>query len=698
MKIRYKILFPSTLLLLFSMAAISYVGYRNIAKEIDKLMRSTTQTTLEDIVFEKDTINKLTKTLSDSINNNFLRIARSLSTTLGEEAFNMSEAEFQTLAKKIGLDEIHIINEEGILIGGNNHSYYGFDFSTNDQTRPFLEILNNPDKEIAQIPQKRAVDDKLFQYIGVSLAEGKGILQIGIKPEELEEVLLSTNLQTVISNYHYSEGGYAYILDPVKKICTQHVNTKLIGYDMTTLDFAMKIFEMKEGNFTYIWKDNEIYTSFHTTDVGIIVTAIPTSTFKKDLIPILRGFIVYTTVFLIILTLIMSLVLRSVLLPLKKINESLIDISTGEADLTQRLEAKSKDEVGEVARNFNIFMKNLQELIGDLQTAVTKTGEIKDSILKGANLSSTVVSQIVTDIKTVESEVSDMNGKIGNNAAAMEEINANTESFDSVISSQAAMVEQSTAAVTEMIASLNNVGQITMNKQKSTKKLKDLSEEGKTQIDNTSRDFDQVAEKMSHIQEMAEAINNISSQTNLLSMNAAIEAAHAGESGKGFAVVAEEIRKLAETSAESSGSITRLIAEITEGMKTTSDNMGETLKTFDVINREVESTVYAFEEIENSVSELNVGGQQILDSTQEISNVTSQVSSGSTEIHRGIDSSNQALMEIRDNSAHVTDGINNILGQNNQVAKTIEALKGIADNLNQITRDLTEKFSRFITE
>ena len=697
MKIIYKLLIPVAIMMLVAVCAVSLIGYTNIAKEINNTMKVTTQATLEDINFEQITIENITNTLKKSLNNNFLRIARSVAETVNSNSKFLEPAELDKLAKEVGIDEIHIANEDGILFTGNVPGFFGFDFSSGEQARPFLKILSDPDFELAQDPQTRDADNTLFQYIGVSLGEGNGFLQIGVQPRELQELLEASHLQLSIENFHYKEGGYAYVLDPVNQICTHHVNKDLIGYDMSNLDFAQRIFETKDGTFTYIWNDQEIYTSFKTTAAGIIVAAVPTSSYTDSLMPIRNALIITSLLSVIILMVVSALIIRLTITPLQKINTSLLEISTGNADLTSRIEVSSKDEIGSVAKNFNAFMEKLQELIFSIQSIVSQTDQIKNRMLDSTGNTAGSIEEINKTIINVESKLNQMNEKINDNASAMVEITANTESFDNVILTQASMVEESTAAITEMIASLNSVGSITKAKKQSTNALRDIAEEGKKQINETSSDFETVVNKVSNIQEMADTINSIASQTNLLSMNAAIEAAHAGDAGKGFAVVADEIRKLAETSATSSGAISKQILEITAGINNTSKNMTETLKTFDLIVKEVESTVNAFMEIESSVSELTIGGQQIMTSTEEINNVTVEVRTGSAEIHKGIDSSNQALLVIKDNSREVSSGVEQITDKAAVVTEAMNTLKTISSELNIITSDLSEKFSQFTT-
>ena len=695
MKIQSKILIPTVAMFILGAFVISYIGYTNIAKEIDKVMKITTQATLDDILFQYDTIEQDKRTLVASMDKNFLRICRSVAYLVMIHPEIMDTRSMQDLAEAIGVAEIHVADTNGILIAGSVPDFFGFDFDSGDQSRPFLKLLEDPDLEIAQEPQLRAVDNALFQYIGVPVPDGSGFVQIGVHPRELEKLLKSSNLQNIIEGISYREGGYAYVLDPKTNKCTYHINKDLIGYDMTKTSFGMRILEEKTGNFTYMWKEREIYTSFVETEGGVIATAVPTATFKDSLRPILMAMVLASLLSILVATAFLIFVTRSIVSPIKAISSSLKNIATGEADLTRRLVDSGKDEVGDVARNFNGFIGNLQTLVTDIQEIVRQTEHLKDELLEKTGSTAESTDTINENIQRVENRLQEMNSNIAESAGSMEEIASNTVSFDNIISSQASMVEQSTAAITQMIASLNNVSGITVSKKESTGALKNIAEEGKTQIDDTSTQFAEVVKKIESIQEMADTINNIASQTNLLSMNAAIEAAHAGESGKGFAVVAEEIRKLAETSSSASGSISRMIQDITDSVKGTSESVGATMKTFDSIADEVDSTVNAFHEIEASVSELTIGGQQIMESTEQINNITSEVNNGSVEIHRGIDDSNKALSVIRERSGEVAAGVKDINDKAAYVADAMDGLKKIGDELDQITLRLAKGFDQF---
>ncbi|MDC7236069.1 MAG: methyl-accepting chemotaxis protein [Spirochaetales bacterium] len=698
MKLTAKILLPVVLMLTAAVTIVSLIGYSNIADEVDNVMRISTESTLEDILVQVETFQENEVALKDSLNTNFLRITRTVAAAVSGNPELKNGDALSALAGQIGVEEIHVINNQGVLYTGSIPDFYGFDFSTNEQTKPFLDILSNPELELAQEPQKRAVDGALFQYVGVALPDGTGLVQIGVLPTELEELLERSGIQKILDNYPFKNDSYAYVIDVETNYSTHHTFHDRILTDMNQFDFAKRFQDEYEGSFRYVYDDVEVFTSFQTTENGIFVVAVPTENYRKTLIPILIALISSSFISLVLLMAVMFFIVRRTVKPLKIISRSLYEISSGEADLTRRLEVTGKDEISDVAMNFNSFMENLQSLIRDIQTAVVETGNLNVELSRNTETSFESAENIKGYILSVQQQLELLNRNIAESATAMEEISSNTQSFDTIISSQAAMVEESTASITQMIASLNNVSGITSAKKESTAALNHTASEGKSQINLTSAEFKTVEEKIVRIQEMASAINNIASQTNLLSMNAAIEAAHAGDAGKGFAVVAEEIRKLAETSSSSSASISNMIKEITEAVNSTSGSVSSTLTTFDAISREVESTVDAFHEIEDSVSELSIGGKQIMESTEEINNVTMEVRNGSSEIHNGIDTSNKSLMTIRENSVEVAGGIEEINKRAAEVISYMERLQETGSALNRITEDLSRKFNQFKTE
>ena len=405
-------------------------------------------------------------------------------------------------------------------------------------------------------------------------------------------------------------------------------------------------------------------------------------------------FLIITAIYLIVL-MPLVLVMRKLLKGLRDIGSTLKTIASGKANLTDRIQVKTKDEVGTMAGNFNLFVEKLHTIVRDAQSAVNETDTVTQSLSDAAKSTSSSVEQIDDSIESVKQRLMSLQENINSSVASMEEMEASTGTFDSMISDQSVMVEQSNSAIHQMIASLNNVASITDGKRKSTTALKSYAEEGKNQIDQTSEDFRSVVEKISHINEMTNAISQIASQTNLLSMNAAIEAAHAGDSGKGFAVVAEEIRKLAETAAGSSRSIGELIRSITRDVNSTASSVEKTIGTFETIAEEIQHTVNTFDDIQTAVSELNEGGRQILQSTEQISQMTTSVQTGSTEIHSGITSTTGTAAQIKELAESLSRSIDAISTESKEIVDRIHQVDMLRADLNSISENLSVQFNQF---
>jgi methyl-accepting chemotaxis protein len=381
--------------------------------------------------------------------------------------------------------------------------------------------------------------------------------------------------------------------------------------------------------------------------------------------------------------------------PMERLTVDVTDIAQGDADLTVTVDITSADEMGQLSRSFNTFIEKLRLQVNEIKSAMKTTEKVKDDMSVSTFETSSAVEEIQANLESIARQFENLNNNINDNNAATEQISANIGSVDNQIIDQAAMVEESTAAITEMIASLNSVAQITSVKKNATRSLDHMAQESKSRIEETQKAFSAVISMMSSIQEMAEAINDIAGQTNLLSMNAAIEAAHAGDSGKGFAVVAEEIRKLAELAGESSNRISSLVSEVTAAVDRTGQNVGLTSEAMDKVFSEVKETVDAFNEIESSISELNIGGKQVLDATEKINEVTSSIRDGSNEIQEGTTLMVENYGKIQSVSENVSGGLNEIATGAGNILSSMQQIVALSDELSNIVNLINSHFGRF---
>lgn len=389
---------------------------------------------------------------------------------------------------------------------------------------------------------------------------------------------------------------------------------------------------------------------------------------------------------------------RWVIKPLVHVGRQLGGLAAADADLTVTIPELTSDEIGALAHSFNSFVSKLKLLMGGVKDAIGKTDEINRDVSASTEETSSAIEQISANLSSIGDQIDDLDRNIGETVTAIEQVTHNISAMDDQIFRQSAMVEESTAAITEMIASLGNVNAVALNKKKTTESLSSVAEEGKNRIALTAEKFRTVAEHIKRVQEMAAAINNIAAQTNLLSMNAAIEAAHAGDSGRGFAVVAEEIRKLADSAGRSAKSITQTIRDINIAVAETDRNVASTSAAFESIAAEVRDTVNAFSEIEHAVAELNIGGQQILDSTNEINDVTVSIRSGSAEIKSGTKVMLESSTKIKEVSYRVTGGMAESASGAQEIVRAMQDMVHQTEALRNIVSTLKKNFGQFKTE
>ena len=369
-----------------------------------------------------------------------------------------------------------------------------------------------------------------------------------------------------------------------------------------------------------------------------------------------------------------------------------------ENDISVSKSTKRKDEFGRIANQFRNSFQSLNSLVSSIKSSTDTTAGIKDSLAASAEEASATIVNIKNNTTSLLQESERMNQNVTDNVTSIEEITANINSINNQITEQASMVEESTASITEMISSLESVNNITKKKSDSIIQLVEVVNDGSRTLTEMADGFKTgVVDRIEGISEMASAIQQIASQTNLLSMNAAIEAAHAGDAGKGFAVVADEIRKLAETSAQSSASISKIIKEISDGVNETEIKTKKSSEAFDVINSEIKETKQAFDGIALSTQELNVGGKQILDAMTMLQDVTINVKSASGEMNSGSEQVVRGQMELKDISDNVTRGMMEISSGSEQIVVAADEIVRFSVELNNVVESLKEETDKFKT-
>ncbi len=567
--IRAKIVYPAILLLTATVIAVALISYTMQNTTLKILMQAETQTKLSEIQNNMTQSEEALTLVKESQNRNALRITRAIAEMIAADQGTLATERMRELAVNIGIDEIHIIDAAGVLRWGSIPDFFGFDFATEAQTKPFLAGIGVKGWELAQDPQQRGTDKVLFQYIGVSRIDEPGIVQIGLRPQELQQLIEVSDIQHLMENTRVGQGGYVYIVDSAG-IVRNHSIPDRIGINIAQLDFGKKILSEKNGSFTYTFEGTEVYTSFAVRGNDIIVSAVPTENSKARLRTLAFGLIISTAVSIsLAVAVLLFLISRLVTQPLGYAVAQLGKVSVG--DLRVQLSdafRRRDDEIGDLAHAVESLVKDLNDIV--------------ESIL-GTSREVSTGSGELTKIAYQLSEGAGMQ------AASAEQVSASVEQV-------AATIRQNTdnAVMTEKIALQSS-------------KDADI---GGIAVNESVRAMNEILERITIIDEIAR-------QTNLLALNAAIEAARAGEAGKGFAVVAGEVRKLAERSQTSSG-------EIGDLSRKTMENAMEAGRIIHKLVPDIKKTADLVQEIAAASREQSSGIDQIAQAIIQLDTVIQQ--------------------------------------------------------------------------
>jgi methyl-accepting chemotaxis protein len=380
---------------------------------------------------------------------------------------------------------------------------------------------------------------------------------------------------------------------------------------------------------------------------------------------------------------------------LKKQIEAIGKVSKNMADgdLSKSITLIPNDSIGDLAENFNIAIASLKKIISGVVSTSDKGHKLNESLSDRISQIEISSGEMSNSLEKMHNKIKEENNQIIEASSALEEISANTSSLSKQISMQAESVSTTSAAVEEMAASILNVSRVADSRQNVTESLIIMTKEGSEKIEEANIIVQEAVKNMGAMQEMLEVINNITSQTNLLSMNAAIEAAHAGDAGKGFAVVADEIRKLAESTAENANEISDSLSGLINGINKTADVTKQSGDSFRKIEGEVRNFVQAFAEISASTRELSEGSREIQDSTISLLDITSNIKTGSEEMTLGANDINIALLRIKDASDKNTAGM---ATSREQIVNIYKAMRDIAllsstntDNMNTLREEVS---------
>jgi len=404
---------------------------------------------------------------------------------------------------------------------------------------------------------------------------------------------------------------------------------------------------------------------------------------------IVAGLLVLTAIIIIILT-------KRLVKPIINITNTLKDISEGEGDLTKRIAVISDDEIGDLARYFNLTMEKIRNLVGTIKYKINGLNHTSFELSVNMGKTSTAVKQISSNLDNMENLMVKQENGAEEAGKAIGDIKLNIDGLIKMIEQQTDSVNMSSSAIEEMTANIHSVTQTLAENSKNVGVLTEASENGKSGVQTVAQEIQEIAHDSEGLLEINSVMNNIASQTNLLSMNAAIEAAHAGEAGKGFAVVADEIRKLAESSGQQSKTTAAMLKKIKASIDNITKSSDDVLARFGAIDSSVKTVSQHEQNILHAMEEQEIGGKQILESISRLRDITYAVKKGSDDMAKSGETLVKETNEFIKTSEKAVEGMSEILTGVNQIKVSVDLVNDMSLENNRnfdALKQETEKFN-----
>jgi len=539
--------------------------------------------------------------------------------------------------------------------------------TTTDEVVGHLAVL----MDIAAVQE--LVNKTLHDYEEISqmsIYSGNGLIMGNLRPERVGKLLPEVEALYGV----YQKDANQAVLDGKPFSCSSYSNSLKSNVKIEMVPFQI-------GNSTNNWN---------------IMIASTEKYIMRDVNAMRNFVIVMASISLAAAAVIIYLALNSAIKPIVKVADTLKEISEGEGDLTQTVNIDTKDEVGELANNFNKTLKKIRDLIGAIKYKINGLAHTSYELSVNTDKTSASVHDITSNLDNMKNVMVKQENSTNVAGKAVNDIKENIDSLKKMIEEQTESVNRSSSAIEQMTANINSVTRTLVENSKNVAVLTEASENGKTGVQTVAQEIQEIAKDSEGLLEINAVMNNIASQTNLLSMNAAIEAAHAGESGRGFAVVADEIRKLAESSSSQSKTTAAMLKKIKSSIDNITKSSNEVLSRFGAIDTGVKTVSLHEQNILNAMEEQEQGGKQILESISRLRDITASVKSGSEQMAEAGITLVHETDELIKTSKETVEGMNEILIGINQISAAVGLVNEMSNENNKNFEAVKNETGKFV--